>query len=43
MPTTKLLFDTFRFAVIRRNDWSIEIAPKGDPKGTGFPPACEAL
>jgi hypothetical protein len=27
-------FDTFRFTVIRRNDGSIEIAPKGDPNGT---------
>ena len=33
MATTKLLFDTFRFTVMRRNDGSIEIAPKGDPKG----------
>jgi hypothetical protein len=34
MATTKLLFDTFRFTVIRRNDGSIEIAPKVDPNGT---------
>jgi hypothetical protein len=33
MATTKLLFDTARFTVIRRND-VIEIAPKCDPKGT---------
>jgi hypothetical protein len=32
--TTKLLFDTLRYTVIRRNGGSIEIAPKGDPKGT---------
>ncbi len=34
MATTKLLFDTFRYTVIRRNDGSIEIAPKRDPRGT---------
>jgi hypothetical protein len=34
MATTKLLFDTFRFTVIRRNDSSLEVAPKGDPRGT---------
>ena len=34
MATTKLLFGTFRFTVTRRNDGSIEIAPKGNPKAT---------
>jgi hypothetical protein len=34
MATTKLLFDTFHYTVTRRNDGSIEIAPKGDPKAT---------
>src|SRR5262245_37690561 len=34
MAPTKLLYDTFRFTVIRRNDGSIEIAPKNDPGGT---------
>jgi hypothetical protein len=34
MATSKLLFDTLRFTIFRRNDGSIEIAPKGDPKGT---------
>jgi hypothetical protein len=34
MATTKLLFDTFRYTVIRRNDGSLEIAPKNDPRGT---------
>jgi hypothetical protein len=29
MATTKFLFDTFRYTVMRRNDGSIEIAPKG--------------
>jgi hypothetical protein len=34
MATTKLLFDTFRYTVIRRNDGSLEIARKNDPRGT---------
>jgi hypothetical protein len=34
MATTKLEFDTFRYTVIRRNDGSIAIAPKGNPTAT---------
>ena len=31
MAAAKVLFESFRFTVIRRDDRSIEIAPKDDP------------
>jgi hypothetical protein len=32
MAAAKVLFESFRFTVIRRNDRSIEIVPKDDPR-----------
>jgi hypothetical protein len=34
MTMTRLLVDTARYTVVRRNDGSIKITPKDNPKGT---------
>ncbi len=34
MAMTRLVVETARYTVVRRNDKSIEIAPKDNPKGT---------